>query len=123
GGHGGCGCDHVFTPPDQMTQTGLMKRLGKTIVGPPAVMIQESAVIFTQYGGGLCESTTGQNRIDGDLGAHTNPEPFQMRRHFPPGLIELIDETLTDGDLKSLIGRFRVPSQSRHGAAKCATAS
>src|SRR5213593_1246493 len=122
-GPSGCGFEHVSTAPDQMTQAGLVKRVGKTIVGLPTVMVQESRVVLTEDRGGLSKSTSGQNRIDRDLGVDTNPEPFQMRCHSPAGLIELIDRTLTDGHLKFLIRRFGLLSQSRHRAAERATAN
>ena len=45
-----------------------------------------------------------------------------MRSYSPAGLIDLIDQTVTGGDLKFLIGRFRFLSQSRHRPAERATA-
>src|ERR1700730_9004211 len=119
---GGCCFEHVFTAPDQMTQAGLVKRMNKTIVGPPAVMVQESAVICTEYRSGLSKSTSGQNRIKGDFGADTNPEPLQMCGDSPARLIEPIHQTVTDGNLKFLIRGFGFLSQSRHRAAKRAAA-
>src|SRR3989442_5022945 len=86
-----CGFDHVFTTPNEMAQTSLVKRLDKTIVRLPAIVVEESGVVLTQYRGGLSKSTSRQNRIEGDFGAHTNPEAFQMRRDSPAGLIQLID--------------------------------
>src|SRR5713101_4018661 len=113
-----CGFDHVFTTPNEMAQTSLVKRLDKTIVGLPAIVVEESRVILTQYRGGLSKSTSRQNRIEGDFGADTNPEPFQMRRDSPAGLIEPIDQTVTDDRLKFLIRRLRLCPQARYRAAE-----
>src|SRR5437667_448384 len=115
-------CQHGFTSPEQMAQAGLMKRIRKTIVGLPAVMVQKPGVIGTQYRGRLSKSTSGQNRIYGDIVADTNPKPFQMRGHSPPGFIEVIDETVTGGSLKLLIGGLRFLAQPRHRPAQRASA-
>src|SRR5947209_7690153 len=64
--------DHVFTAPNEMAQARLMKRIDKTIIGLPSVMVEESRVVLTQYRGGLSKPTARQNRIDRDFSADTN---------------------------------------------------
>ena len=105
-----------------MAQTSLVKRLDKTIVRLPAIVVEESGVVLTQYRGGLSKSTSGQNRIEGDFGADTNPKPFQMRGDSPTGLIELIDRTATDSPVKLFIRRFRLLAQPCQRSAQCAAA-
>src|SRR5512145_424710 len=105
-----------------MAQTTLVKGMDKTIVGLPAIMVEESRVVLSQYRGGLSKSTSRQNGIQGDLVAHTNPEPFQMRGNPPARLIEPIDHTVTHGDLKFLIRQLRLCPQSRYRSAQRASA-
>ena len=105
-----------------MAQTSLVKGMGEPIVGLPAIMVEESRVVLSQYRGGLSKSTSGQNGIQGDLLAHTNPEPYQMRGHSPASLIEPIDQTVTHGDLKFLVGRFGFLAQSLQRTAQRASA-
>jgi len=85
-------------------------------------MVQKPGVIGAQYRGRLSKSTSGQNRVHGDIGADTNPKPFQMRGHSPTSLIQVIDETVTGGSLKLLIAGFRLLAQPRHRPAQCASA-
>src|SRR5438128_10535820 len=85
-------------------------------------MIEESIVVLTQHRGGLRKPTSRQDRIDGDFVADTNPKPLEPRGNSPAGLIELVDQTVTNGGLKCLIGRFAVLPQSRHRAAYRAAA-
>src|SRR5215207_10856810 len=99
---------HLFTTPNEMAQTRLMKRIDKTIIGLPSIMIEESCVVLTQDRSGLSKPTAGQNRIDRDFGADTNPEPFQMRGYSPTRFIQLIDRTVADNSLKFLIRRLRL---------------
>ena len=103
-----------------MAQTSLVKCMGEPIVGLPAIMVEESRVILTQYRGGLNKPTSRQNGIQGDLVTDTNPEPFEMGGHSPAGLIEPIDQTVTHGGLKfsSYVSSAFVPNRviARHSA-------
>src|SRR3970040_998686 len=119
---GRCGFNHVFTASNEMAQTRLVKCMGEPIVGLPAIMVEESRVVLSQYRGGLSKSTSRQNGIQGDFVTHANPEPLQMGSHSPARLIEPIDQTVTHGALKFLVGRFCFLAQSRQRTEKRASA-
>src|SRR5213593_1770398 len=55
--------DQILTASDQVARTALMICALKTIVGSPAVMIENPFVVFAQARGCLSKSATGQDGI------------------------------------------------------------
>src|SRR3989304_7841540 len=110
--------EHVCPASNQMAQTSLVKGIREPIVGLPAIMVEPSRVILTQYRGGLNKPTSGQNGIEGNFVTDTNPKPLEMGGHSPAGLIEPIDQTMTNGNLKLLIRRLRLCPHSRYRSAQ-----
>src|SRR2546427_7873952 len=101
-----------------MTQAGLVKSMGETIVRPPAIMVEEALIVRAQNRGRLRKATTWQDRIDGNLGAHENPEPLEACGHSPTRLIEPVDQTVPHRHLKLCISRCGFLTQPGDGPAQ-----
>src|SRR5437867_12575469 len=91
-----------------MTEARLMKGPCKAIVGRPAVMVEESLVIFSQNRSGLVKPATGKDCVYGGLVADDDPKPFQMGSHPPASFVQPIHQAFATRGNELVIGGRRL---------------
>jgi hypothetical protein len=81
------------TPPEEMRETGLMKRLEKLPIRSPAIATEPTGEVGAEDGGGIPKSAPRADRVDRRGGRREDPQPMQHRPDLPAGFIRDDDGT------------------------------
>lgn len=82
-----------------------MKGVRETVVGAPAVVMQEARIVLAQQRRGLPEAASGLDGEHRHVLGHGDPQPVQVRGHAPARLIEPGDQTRVCGLHEPNVGR------------------
>src|SRR5215471_16094593 len=100
-----------------MLNTALMAGTQELVIDAPAVMEERARVVRPQQGGGLLKSAARQNVAESDLLAYHHPQPKELCRHVPAGLIHAIEQAALGGIAQRVPRSLAPASHAIDGAA------
>ena len=94
--------------PDQVSQTGLVQRVGEAAIRRPPVAHEHAGVVGAEHGGGSVEPAAGANGVDCRLRRGEDPQPVADGADAPAGLIRRDHGTFPDLLAQCRVGRRRL---------------
>src|SRR5665647_1213837 len=107
--------DQEPTPPQQMGETGLMRRARKLSVRRPAVPHEDAPEVGAQDRGRFREPAALADRIDRGVRRREGPQPVQAAAHPPPGFVRRDHGTPAHGLAQRLVRRRGLARGSMEG--------
>jgi hypothetical protein len=98
----------LAAPPDQMRQTGLMRRLIELAIRRPAIPHEDAVERGAEHRHRFVEPAPVLNRVDDGARGRKDPQPPEPPIHLPTGFIRTDDWTAADLFAQGRIRRRRL---------------